>query len=75
MSLLMFQAEEDFVLSGRKMTQSATALQFPIDTSLHVDDKTNWQAQGKTCKIIILQLISSVLKQFGLICHVGRNGS
>ena len=36
----MFRTEKDFVFSGSKVTQSATAIDFSFDKSLYADDKT-----------------------------------
>jgi hypothetical protein len=41
-STLIFKTEKDFVLSGRKITQSAEALEFSFDKSLYADDRTKW---------------------------------
>ena len=71
---LMFRTEKDFVFSGRKVTQSATAIDFQFDKSLYADDKTKL-ADSRENLQNSLRLIFSVFKQFGLICHVGRNGS
>jgi hypothetical protein len=57
-----------FVFSGRKVTQSATALEFSFDQSMYADYSRENQQKN-------LQLIFSVFKHFGLVCHVGRNGS
>jgi hypothetical protein len=70
----MFKTENHFVFSGRKVTQSSTASEFSFDKSLYADDKTklaDWRENLQNN----LELIFSVFKQFGLICHVGRNGS
>jgi hypothetical protein len=73
-STLMFKTETDFVFSDEKVTQSATALEFSFDKSLYADDKTEL-ADSRINLQKNLELIFSVFKQFGLICHVGRNGS
>jgi hypothetical protein len=39
-SMLIYKTEKDFVFSGRKVTQSATTLEFSFDKSLSADDKT-----------------------------------
>ena len=73
-STLMFKTEKDFVFSGRKITQSSTALEFSFDKSLYADDKTKLSDSRENLQKN-LQLIFSVFRQFGLLCHVGRNGS
>jgi hypothetical protein len=39
-STLMFKTEKDFVFSGRKVTQTSTALELSLDKHLYADDKT-----------------------------------
>ena len=73
-SSLMFKTDKDFVFSGCKVTQSATAIDFSFDKSLYADDKSKL-ADCRENLQISLQLIFSVFKKFGLVCHVGRNGS
>jgi len=73
-SSLMFKTEKDFVFSGRKVTQSATSIDFSFDKSLYADDKSKL-ADSRENLQISLELIFSVFKKFGLVCHVGRNGS
>jgi hypothetical protein len=63
------------VFSGRKVTQNSTALEFSFDKSLYADDKTKSADSRDNDLQKNLELIFSVFKQFGLICHVGRNGS
>ena len=65
-SSLMFRTEKDFVFSGRKVTQSATVIDFSFDQSLYADDKTKL-ADSRENLQKCLQLIFSVFKQFGLI--------
>ena len=69
-STLMFKTEKDFVFSGRKIAQSSTALEFSFDKSLYADDKTKLSDSRENLQMN-LQLIFSVFRQFGLLCHVG----
>ena len=62
------------MLSGSKVTQSATAIDFSFDISLYLDDKTKLADSRENLQKSLL-LIFSLFKQFGLICHVGQNGS
>ncbi len=75
-TICVFKTEKDFVVSqsGSKKTQSATALEISFDKSLYAGDKTILaDSRGNLPRN--LQLIFTVFKQIGLICHVGRNDS
>jgi hypothetical protein len=60
-STLIFKTEKDFALSGRKITQSAEALDLSFDKSLYADDRTKWADSRKNLQKN-LQLIFSVFR-------------
>jgi len=71
---LVFRTAKDFVFTGRKINQCESAIDFTFEKSLYADDKTKL-SDSRENLLKSLQLIFTVFRQFGLVCHVGRNGS
>ena len=71
---LVFRTAKDFVFTGRKINQFESAIDFTFEKSLYADDKTKL-SDSRENLLKSLQLIFTVFRQFGLVCHVGRNGS
>ena len=71
---LCFRTAKDFIMSGSKINQRTTAIEFTFDKSLYADDKSKL-SDSRENLTKCLQLIFDVFKKFGLICHIGRNSS
>ena len=57
-----------------EINQCESAIDFTFEKSLYADDKTK-PSNSRENLLKSLQLILTIFRLFGLICHVRRNGS
>jgi hypothetical protein len=70
----MFKTEKDFLFFGRKVTHKTKLWNSPLTNLCMQMTRQKW-AHSRENLQNNLQLIFSVFKEFGLICHFGRHGS